>query len=198
MDLNKREKIGLILFSIIIITFISIMYFNNNRKNEIEVIKKDSEVQSNAVTSEKSGVKVYISGAVKKSGVYTLQEGDRVITLIELAGGFTEKADLSSVNLAMKLKDEDFIKIPELLPTTGEIPAKIANTVVQNTNGKININTADLEQLKSLPRIGDALAQRIIDYREQNGIFRDIKDINNVSGIGDKMFENLKDKISVY
>jgi competence protein ComEA len=198
MDLNKREKIGLILFSIIIITFISVMYFNNNRKSEIEVIKKDSEVQSNTVTGAKNGIKVYISGAVKRSGVYTLQEGDRVITLIELAGGFTEKADLSSVNLAMKLKDEDFIRIPELLPTTGEIPTKIANTIVQNTNGKININTADLEQLKSLPRIGDALAQRIIDYREQNGLFRDIKDINNVNGIGDKMFENLKDKISVY
>lgn len=196
MDLNKREKVGLIVFSIIIITFISIMYFNDSKKNEIQVIKKNNEIQSGDATSSKKAIKVYVCGAIKKPGVYSLQEGDRIITLIEIAGGFSKDADLSSVNLAMKLKDEDFIKIPELLSGTEESTTKAVN--IQSGNDKININTANLEQLKSLPRIGDALGQRIIDYREQNGFFTDIKDISNVSGIGDKMFENIKDKITVH
>lgn len=197
MDLNKREKIGLIVFALIIITFISVFYFNDNKQSSIEVIKSDTTKQDSE-TAHRKDIKVYISGEVKNPGVYTLIEGDRIVKLIEIAGGFTEKADASSINLAMKLKDEDFIRVPGKILNNLQQQNISSAPVHQNMNNKVNINTADLEQLKTLPRIGDALGQRIIDYRETNGPFRDIKDINNVSGIGEKMLENLKDKITVY
>jgi competence protein ComEA len=197
MDLNKREKIGLVIFALVIVTFISVLYFNDNKQSTIEVIKNDT-VKQNSETTSKKDIKVYICGEVKKAGVYTLIEGDRIDKLIDIAGGLTEKADTSSINLAMKLKDEDFIRVPEKITNNPQMQSTGSAPVNQNTNGKININTANLEQLKTLPRIGDALGQRIIDYRETSGPFRDIKDINNVSGIGDKMLESLKDKITVY
>jgi competence protein ComEA len=198
MDLNKREKIGLVIFALIIVTFVSVSYFNKNKHQDIEVIKKSEVLKQNDEYGSKKDIKVYICGEIKKPGVYTLIEGDRIVKLIDIAGGLTEKADMSSINLAMKLKDEDFIRVPEIVSNTSQTQKTSNSSINQNTSNKININTADLEQLKTLPRIGDALGQRIIDYREASGPFRDIKDINNVSGIGDKMFEGLKDKITVY
>ena len=224
MDLNKREKIGLTTFIIIIIFIISIMYFNKNKNETIQVVNKDNmEVLNPKVNSNTSPdvspiglnkeIKVYISGEVKKPGVYTLQIGDRAERLVELAGGFTDKAETTSLNLAVKLKDEDFIKIPNktqkvAIANTPIINAASTNSLISNKSSTIegesspggalvNINTANKEQLKELPRIGDAMSQRIIDYREKMGPFKDIKNITDVSGIGTKMFENIKDKITV-
>lgn len=194
MDITRREKIGLSVFLIIMLFLTSVLYFNNRNKNEIIVnSKKEAEGE---VKKNDSLIKVYIYGEIKNPGVYTLKNGDRIEELIKAAGGFSENAELSQINLAGKLKDEDFIKIPS---------KNILNTQIQGSGGniniksdKININIADKESLKELPRIGDALAQRIVDYREKNGSFKDIKEIMNVSGIGEKMFENIKDKITVH
>lgn len=196
MDLTKREKIGLCIFAVIIIFILSIFYFNNKSKTEIEVINKNQAKESNYTSQENKIIKVYIAGEIKKPGVYSLCEGDRVIKLVEAAGGFTDRADISSINLAMKLRDEDYIKVPEKVLISQGSGTNSTGTALQNQ--KINLNTADKEQLKTLPRIGDAMAQRIIDYREKNGLFKRIEDLKKVSGIGEKVFENLKDKITVY
>lgn len=223
MDLTKREKIGLTTFIIIIIFIVSIMYFNKNKSETIEVISKNKTEQlSNQENSNpdisksniKNDIKVYISGEIKKPGVYTLQTGDRVEKLVELAGGFTSAAEISDLNLALKLKDEDSVKIPGKTQDIQVANAPISNG--QNSNlissnrkqssviqggaetSLININTATKEQLKELPRIGDAISQRIIDYREKMGPFKDITNIQDVSGIGTKMFENIKDKITIH
>lgn len=224
MDLTKREKIGLTGFIIIIVIFASFLYFRENASSSIEVIKdKDTSntalavatsngnstesIHSNTASNQKSDEKpnkiyVYITGEVKHPGVYVLIDGDRVEKLVQEAGGVTAAADMLNLNLASKLKDEDHI----VVYTQGETGANArANSGKEATlpitssisGGKININTADKEQLKELPRIGDAISQRIIDYREQNGKFNDIKDITNVSGIGTKMFDSIKDKICV-
>lgn len=200
MDLTKRERYGLIIFIIVIITVVSYFYYSNNKKNSINVIAQDSKVSgdSNENTTSKNEISVYICGEIIKPGVYNLSENDRLINLIEMAGGFTQKADSQAVNLSEKLKDEDFIKIPSIIiNSNGEFVAANNTTLAQST-GKVNINTATREQLETLPRIGEAIAQRIIDYRESNGRFKDINEINNVSGIGDKIFESLKDKITVH
>lgn len=199
MDLTKREKYGLIIFIIAIITVVSYFYYANNKKNTIDVITKESKLSDNNENGKnKNEISVYICGEINKPGVYSLLQDDRLIKLVEMAGGFTQMADMQAVNLAEKLEDEDFIKIPSVVIDTNGTTVNATNYTEVQTSSKININTAAKEQLESLPRIGEALAQRIIDYRESNGRFKDINELNNVSGIGDKIFEGLKDKITVH
>lgn len=156
--------------------------------------------KSNVNVEENSTIQVYICGEVKKSGVYKLKKDARLVDLIQTAGGFTKDADVEGVNLAIKLKDEDYIKIPSKnLSNLGDTVSNKNNVVLNKSESKkININTATKEELKTLPRIGEALAQRIIDYRDKNGGFKSIDDIKKVKGIGEKMFENIKDLISIY
>ena len=136
-----------------------------------------------------------------------MPENSRVNDAINIAGGATDKADLTNVNLAYVLADAMKIVIPkkEVKKSTNIIkntPAVITTTMssfettVQGNN-KININIATKEQLKTLTGIGDSTAQKIIDYRNEKGIFEKIEDIKNVSGIGDSKYEKIKDKISV-
>lgn len=187
MNLTKNQKVGLYVFAIIIFFIGSVKFYPlKERKNEIVLIKND-------VTNKKE-IQVYICGEVKKPGVYKINDDKRIIDLVYLAGGFTDNANLEAVNLATKLKDEDYIKIPP--KRENEVDKGIVDS--KDSKDKININTASMEELKKLPRIGDALAKRIIEYRNKNGPFKRIEDLKNVSGIGDKMFENIKDLISVY
>jgi competence protein ComEA len=221
MDLTKREKIGLSVFAFIVLLAVSIMYFNNNSDKSVEVISKSivedtknsiegskdknqSEMkESNEKQESKKTIKVCILGEIKRPGVYTLYEDDRIEQLVQMAGGFTSVAQNSMINLAKKLKDEDLIRIPnkndksqtQLIGVDGIDGNSIESNQSENT--LININTATKEQLKELPRIGDAIAQRILDHRAQQGGFKKIENIMDVSGIGAKMFENLKNKITV-
>ena len=193
MDLTKREKIGLLVFVLIIITVMSIMYYGNTSK-PVEVIKKDS-ITSDSSNTKTSSIKVYVSGEVNNPGVYTLAVDDRIEKLIQLSGGFTDKADTSSINQAKKLKDEEFVLVPS---KDRAVQVGQAGTTQGNSNGKININIATLSDLKTLDGIGDTLAQRIIDYRTKNGPFGDIKDLKKVSGIGESRFKAIENKITVY
>lgn len=118
-----------------------------------------------------------------------------MIKLIELAGGVNETADTSTLNMAQKLKDEDCIKVPKV--QQGQTANNNSASSSKSDGGIVNINTATKEQLEDLPRIGESYAKRIIEYREKNGSFKDITELKKVSGIGDKMFESLKDKICV-
>lgn len=148
-------------------------------------------------------VQVHVTGAVMEPGVYILPAGSRVNDAIELAGLLPE-ADPNALNLAAKLRDEQQI----IVPCQGETPypageAALTNTASAgvNTNSrtgdKLNINTANLAELDTLPGIGTVLAQRIIDYRQQQGPFRSIEDLQNVAGIGAKRFAELKELITV-
>ncbi len=147
-------------------------------------------------------IKVYVTGQVKNPGVIEVDEGSRLIDVIELAGGVLENADLNRINLAAKVKDEGMYYIPEIgeeihghniYDTAGNDPSGLSSESGQ----KININTADEATLDTLPGIGPSKARRIIEYRNQNGPFQSIEEIKNVSGIGDKTFEQLKDLIAV-
>lgn len=196
MDLTKREKIGLLVFSFVIITFLSILYYNGKSK-PVEVVKK-SEVKNETPESSKNGeIMVQIVGEVNRPGVYTLKTDDRLKKLIELAGGTTANADEAAINGARKLKDEDMVVIPA---RGGFSPAgsPLGSQRTSVSNGMVNINTATLEELKTLDGIGDTLAQRIIDYRTSNGLFGDIKDIRKVSGIGESRYKAIENKISVH
>jgi len=137
-------------------------------------------------------ISVYVSGQVQNISVVELEDNGELkfIDAVNKAGGLTALADADAVNLAQKLSDGQHIRIP-----TKEI--FLQEQISAASGDLININTADAEKLSTLKGIGPALAQRIIDYREQNGAFKSIDEIKNVRGIGDKKFAAFKDKITV-
>jgi competence protein ComEA len=151
------------------------------------------------LTPADASIQVQIGGAIVQPGVYTLTLGSRVSNALEAAGGPRPDADLSELNLALKLKDGDSIMVPtHASVTVANAPLTLtrAAPAPTTTPPKININTASVEELDTLPRIGTALAKRIVDYRTKEGPFRRIEDIKNVNGIGDALFENFKDLIT--
>lgn len=191
-----------------IILFGCIYIFGNkffNSQSVIEIEAQDLELESlelkNLETQNletiniNEEIKVYICGAVNNSEVFTVNQGSRIIDVLELAGGATADADLDQINLADFVQDAQKIYIPKIGEKVDKIDFTAQNSSVQND--LININTADIVQLQSLPGIGQTIAQYIIDYRNQNGNFKNIDEIRNVAKIGDKTFEKIKDRITV-
>lgn len=216
---NKKK----ILISIMLITIITvgiIVYIINNKSND--ELNLNSLIVENGTESSNKTIKenvdkaeekvteivVHIIGEVKKSGVVSLEEGARLIDAIKKAGGETKNADLSQVNLAYKLKDGDKIYIPNknekiteyIVQGNGDNIVSVGEEPENNLKGenkKVNINTANQEELDTLPGIGETTAQKIIEYRETNGKFNKIEDLQNVKGIGESKYSEIKDKITV-
>ncbi|MFF2051733.1 helix-hairpin-helix domain-containing protein [Leifsonia sp. NPDC058194] len=140
---------------------------------------------------------VHVSGAVVEPGLVTLGLGARVVDAIAAAGGLTPEADPAGVNLARLLSDGEQLVVPK----QGEAPVPAAGAGggggTAAARGAVNLNTAGLAELETLPRIGPALAQRILDWREANGRFTAASDLMKVTGIGDKVFDGLKDQVTV-
>ncbi len=139
-----------------------------------------------AYIQENKDCYVYICGAVINPGVYQVSAGERIATVLELAGGFSYTADRSAVNLAEKVSDGLMVTIPEISEETGT-----------ESDGRINLNTADATLLMTLPGIGEAKAKLIIDYRERNGGFSSIEEVMQIDGIKDGTFQQIKDYIKV-
>ncbi|EIJ78947.1 hypothetical protein PB1_15354 [Bacillus methanolicus PB1] len=137
-----------------------------------------------------------IKGAVKTPGVYKAEEGERVIDLIDKAGGLTSDADASKVNFSIRVADEMVIYIPK----KGEEAEGYSGNSTFTAGGEstlVNINSADSSELETLPGIGPSKSAAIIEYREKNGPFKTIEEIKNIRGFGEKTFEKLKDLITV-
>lgn len=194
MVLEKREWI-----IIVIIAFISGILLGNYafKKNNDDLLNIENQYQK---------IYVHIIGEIKYPGVYEMEAGDRVFQLVEKAGGVTENADISSINLSKKLVDGEKITIfaKKTSVVTGNLSSSgdlnnssFSTNTSTNSSNLININTASQKELEELPGIGPTLSQRIIEYREKNGYFQTIEDIKKVSGIGDKKFEAIKDLITV-
>lgn len=159
--------------------------------------------QSTAPTPTSPVVGVYITGEVAAPGVYIINEGSRLANLILIAGGPTAQADITAVNLAALLRDEQHWHIPARDPAAAPLPAGlVASGQAQRGNapspaGKLNLNTADVDQLKILPGIGEVRAQAIVSHREDNGEFPSVDALLDVSGIGVATLESLRDFIEV-
>ncbi|TPX02458.1 ComEA family DNA-binding protein [Schumannella luteola] len=128
---------------------------------------------------------VHVLGQVTHPGLYELREGDRVVDAVAAAGGLTDAADPAGVNLARLLSDGEQLRVPAV----GEVPPAAAGTA---SDGRVDLNTADAATLDTLPRIGPAMAQRIIDWREANGPITSVDDLLAVSGIGEKTVDALR------
>ena len=146
-------------------------------------------------------VVVYVSGWVERPGVYEFKEGDRIVDAIERAGGPKKGADLNALNLAGFLTDAQQVLVMKKgeapPPTVSSGSTSATGSGAGSTAGPINLNTATLDQLETLPGIGPALGQRIIDHREQHGPFQSVEDLLDVSGIGDKRLADLRDQVTV-
>jgi len=216
--LTKREQVISIASLIIIIALSGMMMINNHRTNEDGIrIGQDDEVSATPthnqglITQEKEEevktIAVHVKGQVKNPGIVYLEEGKRVNDVLEAAGGVLETADLDAINLAAYVQDGQEIYVPakgeiaKLAENAFSSPSQVQNPMPSNktnsANKKININTASAKELEELPGIGAAIAQRIVDYRNQNGPFSDIEEIQNVSGIGSSRFNQIKDLIDV-
>lgn len=209
---TKREKVMIACIAILLVLNIfqyfwaahkesDAIYEQQNASNIKEISKSnDRGLNENRM----SKCVVYVCGNVKKPGVYELPQDARINDAINLAGGTLSNSDLEAINLAEKVRDGEKIYVPKVGEMQKRLKEVAENQDTQSVNvvsssnnedGKININTATKEELKRLYKIGDKLAERIIEYREKNGPFKNIEDIKKVSGIGDKIFEAIKDSI---
>jgi competence protein ComEA len=151
----------------------------------------------------KTPIEVHVIGAVVRPGVYSFPEGSRVQDAITSAGGLLTEANPDAINLAARLEDGEQLDVPYkagYAPTSSSsAPFQVVSTQGPSSSNAdlININTATLEKLDSLPGIGPTTAQKIIDYRAQHGPFQQIEEIMNVSGIGPATFDRIKDLITV-
>lgn len=190
--MNKIKKFILkykgyiICICIVIVSIISIVIQDNERKEEIKVNEQK-------INNEEGKIGVYITGAVKNPGVYYLEDGSRIYNLLDICGGINDNADIDKLNLAQKLNDSDKIDVPIRKEISDEV---VFEKTEENDNELVNINKASSEELQTLNGIGEATAKKIIDYRKDNK-FESIEDIMNVPGIGESKFDNIKEYICV-
>ena len=247
MPLARKVIIAaLALLSGLLLVVFLFVYFSGDDGNAVELTAAENAVigdptqellaasletgdtaATDATGAEEAGpIRVYVAGAVQKPDVYAMQDGDRLVDVVEAAGGATAEANLEDVNLAVRIKDEGYYFIPYQNPdeqpdsvtdeqqgingareipalaadlATGELPSEPTSDMVDagEASGLVNLNTATQAQLESLPGIGPARAKSILAYREQNGPFQSIDEITAVSGIGQGIFDSLQSLITV-
>lgn len=218
----KKFNKKIILLSIIIIFIIGIYYLFMRDKDYLESDSSINILNTNeedegigneiSITEDKEKIVIYVAGAVKNEGIYELDENSRIADCIEKAGGLTDDANIKVINLAFVLEDGMKVYIPknseinEVKDETSTYVSKengsanTGTTTSKNTSvksSKININTANQTDLETLPGIGPSTAQKIINYRKENGKFGSIEDIKKVSGIGESKYSKIKDYITI-
>lgn len=184
MDKHRNK----LLYILIVLVFLGVFWawatFSSGNDSDLLIEAETKEkTKDDQIEEIPQTIVVHISGAVKNPGVVYLSSETRLIEAIEQVGGLMDNADQNSINLARRLKDEEKIHICEI--------GEEANQAASQSDGRVNINTASLEELKKLPGIGDVIAQGIIDYREKNGDFTDLEELKNVNRIGEKIYEGL-------
>lgn len=205
MTSRTIRKTVIAILAVVIAGIVYCVFFTEEKSTEVQYLTE--EESNNPVISpeelrEEKMIWVHICGAVKVSGVYSLPEGARVCDVIRMAGGLSEGAAADYVNQARFLLDGERVYIPEMTELTGlsasQYAAGQAVTLTGSSAGDgypVNINTAGVSELMTLPGIGESRAESIIAYREQNGGFTSIEDIMQISGIKGAAYEKIKDRI---
>lgn len=209
IELNKNQKIILIAILAVILSVIIYYIWQSSQNTEEELLEISQDIKIEKETEEivpttPVEIIVHIAGAVENDGIQKLPENSRVADAIEAAGGLTSDANTKNVNLAQKIVDGQKIYIPNNAEDEEDIeiienstPQVETTDIFSSGNGLVNINTATQTELETLPGIGPSTASKIISYRNTNGKFKSIEDIQNVSGIGDSKYAQIEDKITV-
>ena len=225
---RHKKEIILCFFGIVLLLVIGFIFINfsfnkkDNPKNEIVLHTKKNKNEDEKKTDDSGNYyQVDIKGEVNNPNIYTVEEGSRVIDVIRLAGGLTENADTSVLNLSKKVFDEMVIIVysyeevtnftvtleqekeqqdaclnkSEIINGACILDSESDNSIVDS--GKISLNTATLEELMTLTGIGEAKANAIIKYREEVGSFQNIEELKEVDGIGESIFDNIKENITI-
>lgn len=200
---NFDKKLLIIFIFLFIIICISIYFFTKDDQVET-VFQNEFYISPNSTENQNTTAEiiVHIDGEVVKPGIVCLPTEARITDAISAAGGLTELADTSKINLAYSLQDGQKVYIPSINDTQVETYIQNDagdNVIVQDSSSSslININSATQSELDSLPGIGPSTASKIIDYRNKNGDFKNIEDLMNVSGIGEAKFNNIRDYICI-
>ena len=233
-NFKKYKNLYIIAGVVVIVICVIVCYFldSNTNSNSYSFINSnetsfENEINTNDVPESKNDKQeqnilyIHITGEVVNPGVVQANEGDRIKDIIEKAGGVTELADLSNVNLAYSVEDGQKINIPSVNNTDSQaiehinvdkyttenkstyITKDSGNAVVDGGNlknskcNKVNINEAMQTELETLDGIGPSTAAKIIEYRKQNGNFKSIEEIKNISGVGEAKFSRIKDNIDI-
>ncbi len=202
MRMYKKQLFVLI---IILLAAIGGTYYGLYSEEQSAVLESSPPAENALPVKE---ITIYVTGAVNKPGLVKVAEGARAADAINACGGLLPIADSEKINLAQNLKDGQQLKVPEKERSNSNVDkSKIDKSKIDKSkadmskNGgsgeMVNINTADEKALDTLPGIGPAMAKRIIEYRETEGLFQSIEDIKKIRGIGDAKFEKLKDKICI-
>lgn len=195
MSWFKRKEVWVIIILLTVVLInkvtaeIKMKYSSKGPEITLDKIHIPSKDELEEVVDEPNYIKVDISGAVLKPGVYVLEEGDRIQDVIKLGGGLTEEADINLVNQADYVHDGQKI----IILRNGETKELVQGII----SGPINLNTATKEQLGTLNGIGEKTAGKIIDYRTKNGSFETIEDLTKVNGIGDSKLDGIRGEIVV-
>lgn len=191
-DFSKLNLIKLITITLISIV-LTIFYFQTNKPNIAVNETIDSNISPIEIPIlESRKIKVYVSGEVKKSGVYELPSDARLIDALSIAGGLAENGTIGDNNLARVLQDGEQINFDNK-----NNPLKNSGVKNLKQSNCININDSDLKQLDALPGVGPVLAQRILDYRESNGRYAEVAQLSNVEGIGKSKLKTISEKACV-
>lgn len=210
MQLDRKQQLIILLLAGVILFGAGYRYAQIKERG---AVNESVPLIENVAETKTKEIQVHVVGAVARPGVYKMPQGARIVEAVNLAG-LLEDAEQDALKLASPINDGQTIIVPykasaaENSGAGAAVPGVAAGTagtvtsgaqaVLASNSGQVNINTADASQLSTLPGIGPALSQRIIQYRETNGDFSSIEEIKKVSGIGDKKYEDLKDKITTY
>lgn len=211
--MNIEKKITIVVCSVLLIA-VSLYFcaylgvfsprstsrFSSSGNTTLPAVTESSDSVTETSQPSQERVAVYICGAVRREGLYYLEPGQRVYDLVELAGGFRKHASRDCENLARTPQDGEQIRIytrkqwRQRQNTEGSSSGTAAQ---QEQTDRVNLNQASLEELMTLPGVGQSKAQAILDYRDTNGSFAKIEDIMQISGIKDGIFQKIKEKITV-
>lgn len=195
--------VGLTAIAMLFVGVITFGFLQLSSSPTFEVVEQqgtnDNEDNSGQPDAVPSTILVHVAGAVCNPGVCELTEGARVNDAIAASGGFAEGANTQALNLARVLSDGEQLIVPLIENDTSSQKEQDGDTATNTTNssGKVNINSATVEELDTLPGVGPSTAQKIVDDRTQNGPFTSVEDLKRVSGIGDKKFNSLSDYICI-
>jgi len=193
-NLSKEQQLIILGLVVVIVSGLGVMAYRRFIPSESGDMFV-SEPQANLPIVKTPEIVVHVTGAVKKEGVYKLKPGDRIVDVLELAGGAEMRADFSSINLAEKVKDGQKIVIPVKQKVSERIAGNSVTRGSGVSSGKVNINSAGKKELCKVGGIGATTAERIIEYRSAKGPFSKVEDIMKVKSIGKSKFNKIKNQI---